>query len=405
MDKDLEDAVYSDEYDKVLSIVMAHPELLNMAIMLAVRYDKSLLISELEPIAKADGLGARAEFVRDATISILENAILEEKSHTINSMIHSDILNLYLLIEAAAKADSLRYYRHALEKLGESGMEISSDTWDRIANICMDRGVSSSRVFEDVVTNHGQDIDVQSLALKAVSVRASSKLDTLLSYKEYMDMEGLIIYSIQSGCNHCAEMLLKKYDGPMNRIVETAVTSKYDDIASILDMYEGDITNLVLLAINSDNDLYSFLVKRVKRKSYSIICVALVQKDMIEEMIDLVDKVDDVTPILEEMVRSGYHDLLEDVLDMQPQSVDYLPIMTIAYQMKVYDEVVNTLFSHERYMTELVKVYNTILTEPSREAITKIRRVSVSLHPLLKYVEQLRMYDVARQISLMSRYK
>lgn len=209
---------------------------------------------------------------------------------------------------------------------------------------------------------------------------------------------------MQSGCKHCAEMLLKKYDGPMNKVIETAVTTKYDDIADILDLYKGDITNLILLAINSSSDLYSFLVKRAKKKSYSIICVTLVQKDMIEDMLDLVDRVDDVTPILEEMIKSGYHDLLEDILDMNPQSADYLPVMTISYQMGIYTSIRETLFSHERYVTELVKIYDIVLTK-GKESITQLRRTSLNLHPLLKYVQQLNMHDVARQISVISRYK
>jgi hypothetical protein len=442
----LEDYVYSDEYGKVVEMVEENVSLLRMAIMMAVRYDKGLLITELMPMVREQRLGTREEVIRDATVSILENAMINDNSHsitTINSIIHYDILNVYLAIEAAIKAGSHKYYTMVVKKMKDMGMDDIPDImYKRYIDLCVNRAPYANAIYNDLLPKAIPYVDIEEVITRIITQKKTSLLhSTPLLHTKYqntlLNMTSLIIYSMEVGCHDCASILLNKvYDSDQNidirDIMNTAIITNYPDISDLIDRYYSsssttssttgtrceDLVNMTILAINSGNMYYSEFLSRcsMRQEDYSQICVAMVKNDMIEEMIEIVDKVNDVTPVMEELVKTGYSDLLSDILDMNPPVANYLPVMTLIYEnyghTRYIEETRSSIMNDEKYgnyITPLVAVYDMILSSNTRD-INAIKRsirtamtANVDLRPLIPYFEQLRMYDIARYISYVMR--
>ena len=405
MERDLEDAVYSSDEHRVLDIVKREG-VAHLALRYAVRYDRGLIINLLLPIIISEKGGTKTSVIEDVTREIVSDAISSDSTPVLNSLIYNDILNIYTILRVSVFMGNMKYYKWSLDKIRESGLTIEPGIWEELAMICIS-GVETSKIFRDIINNHADDIDISSMALSVIGVKSISKLDSLLEYRKRLDITSLVISSIESHFDEGTRLLLRYIytSNNIDNILEVGVSnSNLDVIEELLPYYRGKKINLVLLAIDSgDTSIYHYLMSGMRRISYNIIAKALARKGMVEELIDVVSNISDYTAVIEELIKSGYSDMIEDLLDMEPESIEYLPILFTAYKEGDYTSVRDTLFSYREYVTDIDRVFDDILTK-GRDSISILRKTKIDLSPILPYVQDLNMHDIARFISTRLRY-
>lgn len=410
MDIRVKELIYEDNIEEVLSMIDQEKELIPVALRWSVRYDRILLLSSMMKRAREFGYISSTDTVESVrssmTSSIIDDSIRNDDKTTINSMIYTDVLNVYLVLERSVMATSFKFYSFSLSKIEENNLTIDGAMWMNLVKITANISSVTNSIFADIL-NHKEHLDMTKVGKLVIDARSSYKLDMISSHKKSMDVNYLLVYSMRNRFNSGVDSFLYSVDKKnVDEVMKVAVEEDYIDVVdTLITSYKGDITSLTLLSIEKKNiKIYNFLLDFTSTSSYTDLCVTMVKSRMYDQMFDLLVDIKDFTPILVEIVREDEIDMLDVLLDMEPETVDFLPILYQASLTMEYNRIRDILFSYGSCRTPTVEAFDMIVSKGDASLPTLRKSKDVDLQSIKQYVREMGLYNIDRYISFSSKY-